>query len=478
VTLSFDPARAHIVVAGLGGIGCPAAWGLAEAGVGHLTLVDPDVVALHNLPRQVLFGSDDLGRRKVEAAAERLKRPGLTLTAVKAPLDGRNANDLLYGASLLIDATDGARAKDGLNALAVERGVPLVHAAGVRSEGRLLDIPAGGRPCLACIFGRLDAEEGGSCSDLGVWNGVVGAVGFWAARVALRRLADPRAPSRGYEVLDLEQRRWTRLNARAEPECSVCGERGRPEGRAYAHADVATSAGAREPAPPGVLDLSTERCPMNLLRARQRLDAAGNGDIVEIWLGLEGAATVPDGVRALGHAVLVEEPLGMGLRLRVRRAWRPDPDAPGPMAPQELERFARQIVLPDFGEQGQRRLASARVVLRGPAPGVEVARAYLVAAGLGSVDVRSGRSLAASLPGVGVAWAARSSSEGRLEVVRAPWIEAPGQAAPTFSPLEGMLLGALLADTVQRALIGGQAPPDLTAPAEPSPAPDQARRVV
>ncbi len=464
MSASFDLARAHIVVAGLGGIGCPAAWGLAEAGVGRLTLVDPDVVTLHNLPRQVLFRSTDLGRRKVEAAAERLKRPGLTLTALKAPLDGRNANDLLYGASLLIDATDGASAKDGLNALAVERGVPLIHGAGVRSEGRLLDVPAGGRPCLACIFGRLGAEEGGTCSDLGVWNGVVGAVGFLAALAALRRLAAPRAVSRGYEVLDLEQRRWTRLEARAEPECSVCGERGRPEGRAYVFADVAAETGARPPAPPGVLDLSLERCPMNLLRARQRLDAAANGDIVEIWLGLEGAATVPDGVRALGHAVLVEEPLGMGLRLRVRRAWRPDPDTPEPMDRQDLERFARQIVLPDFGEQGQRRLASARVVLRGPAPGVEVARTYLAAAGLGSVDVRSGRGLAASLPGVGVAWTARASEQGRLEVARAPWIEPPTQPAPTFSPLEGMLLGALLADTVQRALISGQSPPDLTAP--------------
>jgi adenylyltransferase/sulfurtransferase len=464
VSASFDLARAHIVVAGLGGIGCPAAWGLAEAGVGRLTLVDPDVVTLHNLPRQVLFRSADLGRRKVEAAAERLKRPGLTLTALKAPLDGRNANDLLYGASLLIDATDGARAKDGLNALAVERGVPLIHAAGVRSEGRLLDVPAGGRPCLACIFGRLGAEEGGTCSDLGVWNGVVGAVGFLAALAALRRLAAPRAVSSGYEVLDLEQRRWTRLEARAEPECSVCGERGRPEGRAYVFADVAADTGARPPAPPEVLDLSLERCPMNLLRARQRLDAAANGDIVEIWLGLEGAATVPDGVRALGHAVLVEEPLGMGLRLRVRRAWRPDPDAPEPMDRQDLERFARQIVLPDFGEQGQRRLASARVVLRGPAPGVEVARTYLSAAGLGSVDVRPGRGLAASLPGVGVAWTASAGAEGRLQVARAPWIEPPSQPAPTFSPLEGMLLGALLADTVQRALISGQSPPDLSAP--------------
>ena len=174
---------------------------------------------------------------------------------------------------------------------------------------------------------------------------------------------------------------------------------------------------------------------------------------------------MPDGVRALGHAVLVEEPTEEGLRLRVRRAWRPDPDAPEPMAREDLERFARQIVLPGFGEQGQRRLASARVVLRGLAPGVNLARSYLEAAGVGSVDLRHGRALAASLPGVGVAWAARRGAEGRLEVCRAPWIEQPGAVVTPLAPLEGMLLGALLADTVERALIEGAAPPDLVAPA-------------
>jgi molybdopterin-synthase adenylyltransferase len=464
VTRDLALARAHVVVAGVGGIGCPAAWALAESGVGRLTLVDPDLVALHNLPRQVLFREEDVGRRKAEVAARRLSRPGVETTAVVAPLDGKNAAGLLDGATLLVDATDGAPAKDGLNALAVERGLPFVHAAGLRSEGRLLDVPGGGRPCLACLFGRLGAEAGGSCSDLGVWNGVVGAVGILAALTALRRLREPRAASRGYDVLDLEQRRWTRLAPGPDGTCEVCGERGHPRGSTYRHVGVDGTAFATAPAPASVLDLRAERCPMNLLRARQQLDLVENGSIVEMWLGMEGAATVPDGVRALGHAVLVEEPLGTGLRLKVRRAWRPDPDAPEPMDRAGLERFARQVVLPEVGEQGQRRLASARAVLRGLSPGVDVARTYLEAAGVGSVDIRPGRNLAASLPGVGVAWAARVGASGWPEVCRAAWIEARGAPAPTYGPLEGMLLGVLLADTVQRALVHGAPPADLVAP--------------
>lgn len=454
---------AHVVVAGVGGIGCPVAWGLAQAGVGRLTLVDPDLVAVHNLPRQVLFHDEDVGRRKADAAARRLARPGLTVTGVAARLDGRSADRLLATASLLVDATDGAHAKDGLNRLAVQRGLPLVHAAGVRSEARLLDVPALGRPCLACLFGRLGAETG-SCADLGVWNGVVGAVGFLAAEAAVRRLLRPAAPSAGYDVLDLGARRWTRLAAQADARCPVCSAQGRPDAGAFHDDGPACGVAPGRAAPAEVLDLREEHCPLNLLRARQALDALAPGGVLEVWLGLEGAATVPDGVRALGHAVLVEDPLGEGLRLRVRRAWRPAPDEPEPMPRELLERFARQVVLPDVGEQGQRRMQGARVVLRGEGPAAEAARVYLLAAGVRDVSLRPGATLAASVPGLGLAWSARRGEGGAPEVRRSTWIdrEAASAGAPGASAL---LLGALLADTVERAIVAGAAPADLAGPA-------------
>jgi hypothetical protein len=207
---------------------------------------------------------------------------------------------------------------------------------------------------------------------------------------------------------------------------------------------------------------------MNLLRARQRLEGAESGEVVEMWLGLEGAATVPDGVRALGHAVLVEEPLGMGLRVKVRRAWRPDPGAPEPMGREQLERFARQIVLPGVGEQGQRRLGSTRVVIRGASPGVDALRTYLVAAGVGSVDQRPGSTLAASVPGQAVAWAARLSAAGAPEVVRAPWIQQERGPREALAPADGMLLGVLLADAVERAIVKGSPTADLVGPAPPA----------
>ncbi|MHC5012865.1 MAG: HesA/MoeB/ThiF family protein, partial [Planctomycetota bacterium] len=259
------PEAAHVLLIGAGGIGCPAAWALVEAGIGKLTIVDPDVVEISNLPRQVLFGPTDVGRSKAEVAADRLRCGERRTRGVWARFDDTTAGDLCRDVDLLLDATDGALTKDWINALAVRIGLPLVHAAGLRSEARILDVPAGGRPCLACLFGRLDAEQG-TCADLGVWSGVVGMVGFLAAETALRRLTDEHAPSRGYAVIDLESGRAFSLAAEAAEDCPVCGEGGRPGLEPFP--DVATCATgddrprATKPGIP-VLDLVGEACPMN-----------------------------------------------------------------------------------------------------------------------------------------------------------------------------------------------------------------------
>ena len=154
------PHDAHVLVAGAGGIGCPAAWALARAGVGRITILDPDVVELSNLPRQVLFTPDDLGRPKAPAAAAHLGGEAAGVVGFHEPLDDTNQAARLADVDVLVDATDGARTKDWLNQLAVRRGVPLVHAAGLRSEARLLAVPARGAPCLACLFGRLEEACG------------------------------------------------------------------------------------------------------------------------------------------------------------------------------------------------------------------------------------------------------------------------------------------------------------------------------
>ena len=157
-----------------------------------------------------------MGRRGAAARADRCAR-----RAIRAAFDEASAPPLLAEADVVIDATDGARTKDWLNRAAVHASVALVHAAALQSEARLLVVAPGGAPCLACLFGRLQ-EEGGSCEDLGVWNGAVGTAGFLAAEraLALLRNGPPREPA--YEVLDFHWGRHMGLGAGPDSACPVC----------------------------------------------------------------------------------------------------------------------------------------------------------------------------------------------------------------------------------------------------------------
>ena len=379
----------HVLVAGAGGIGCPTTWALRLAGLGRVTVLDPDVVEPSNLPRQVLFDDLDLGLPKAERVWRRFGRADVDHRGIHARLDDTNAEAVLDGVDLIVDATDGAHAKDWINQLAVRRGLPLVHAAGLRAEARLLDVPAGGKPCLACLFGRL-REETGSCADLGVWNGVVGVVGFLAAQEATRMLLRPDREPIGYRVLDFETGRATTLRASADDACPVCGAVDgalEPYPEPFACATPA-GAGGDAPASTEALDLRDEHCPLNLLRARRALADLPAGAVLEVRLGAEGAATVPDGVRALGHRVLAETPAGDGLDLRVEVVGEATDDPAFDGA--ALQRYARQIVLPEVGERGQRRLMEARVCLAGAVdgmhgPALESATRYLQTAGVGEL---------------------------------------------------------------------------------------------
>ena len=452
-------AHAHVVVAGAGGLGCPAAWALAEAGVGRITLVDPDSVEASNLPRQVLFHARDLGAPKAARAAAAVA-PSVFAGGVQARLDDTTEDALLAGADVLLDASDGAHAKDWIHQAAVRRGVPLVHAAGLRSEARLLTVAAGGRPCLACLFGRL-AEETGSCADLGVWNGVVGVAGFLAAQAALDVIAG-RGRAAGYAVLDFEAGRALTLAVAARGDCPVCAHPGAREPYPAPFACRTSEAPGGAQLAPETLDLRAERCPMNLLRARQALAQLPAGTFLRIALGEEGAATVPDGVRALGHRVVEQTAQGAGLELLVEKADR-EPDDPA-FDGEALQRYARQIVLPEVGERGQRRLARGRVALLGRGRAREAAATYLRAAGVCTVDAPPAQ---ADL----VAWAggeAPPAAGGELgfvvalvregDLVRARRGGAAASLGCEAPAAVALARGALLADLVQRHLVLDDAP--------------------
>lgn len=142
-----------VAVVGLGGLGSIVALYLAAAGVGRLVIVDPDVVEVHNLNRQLLYGEPDLGLPKAYAAARRLRelRSDLRVVPVKASIEEGAARDAIREADVVVDALDNWRARLALADTAWEAGMPLVHAAVERYYAQLTTIKSGLTSCLHCI---------------------------------------------------------------------------------------------------------------------------------------------------------------------------------------------------------------------------------------------------------------------------------------------------------------------------------------
>jgi adenylyltransferase/sulfurtransferase len=175
------------LVVGAGGLGCPASLALARSGVRRLTLADPDVVDETNLHRQLWHRMSDVGRLKVESAADRLRQgfPGLAVATVAEAVTARNALALFARHTLVIDATDGDATKFLLSDAAVLTGVPLVYGGALRLGGQAMRIARGG-PCLRCLFeGPPKAGSAATCAQAGILGSVAGAVGALQAVLGL-----------------------------------------------------------------------------------------------------------------------------------------------------------------------------------------------------------------------------------------------------------------------------------------------------
>ena len=211
---------------GVGALGCAAADTLATAGIGRLGLVDPDRVERSNLHRQLLHRTADLGRRKVESAAERLRtqHPTLTIETAAVRLDAANAADLVAGHTCLIDATDGIATKFLINDLAVNLGTPLIHGGIVRFQGQLLTVLPGTSACYRCLFGA-PPEEGSvpSCQEAGVLGSLAGTIGTLQAAEAIR-LVTGRGALLADRLLtyDALAGRWRHVRLRRNPSCPTC----------------------------------------------------------------------------------------------------------------------------------------------------------------------------------------------------------------------------------------------------------------
>ena len=176
---------ARVAIVGAGGLGAPAALYLAAAGVGTLTLIDPDGVDVSNLQRQVLFETADVGVAKVEAAAARLTalNPHVAVLAMPVALTDANAADLLADHDLVLDGTDNFGARFAANAACVAAGVPLVSGAIGRWTGQVGVFA--GRPCYRCLVPEIPPEAE-TCAAVGVVGALAGVIGSMMALEAVK----------------------------------------------------------------------------------------------------------------------------------------------------------------------------------------------------------------------------------------------------------------------------------------------------
>lgn len=168
--------KAHIFIAGAGGLGSPIAIYLAVAGVGTITIVDMDTVDQSNLNRQILHSDRDVGKKKTVSALEKLREynTDITINAIDTTITAENIRELVGRADGIVDAMDNYPVRYLLNRVALEKKVPFFHGAIRGFYGQATTILPGKTPCLECIFPKAPPKE--VFPVVGATPGVIGTV--------------------------------------------------------------------------------------------------------------------------------------------------------------------------------------------------------------------------------------------------------------------------------------------------------------
>lgn len=219
---------ASVLLVGAGGLGSPMALYLAAAGVGRIGLVDFDVVEATNLHRQLLHGTDDVGRSKLASAADRLRsiNPHLHLDLHETRLDRTNALAILGGYDVVADGADNFPTRYLVNDACVLLGTPNVHGSVFRFEGQVSVFGLPGGPCYRCLY-PTPPPPGlvPSCAEGGVLGVLPGTIGTLQATEVLKLLLGVGEPLAGrlllYDALRMEVRT---MRFPRHPACPACGD--------------------------------------------------------------------------------------------------------------------------------------------------------------------------------------------------------------------------------------------------------------
>jgi molybdopterin/thiamine biosynthesis adenylyltransferase len=213
---------ATVFIAGAGGLGSPAAYYLAAAGVDRLLIADNDVVGLSNLNRQVLHGEPDLGKAKPVSAVEKLHHlnPNVIVETITETIDESKAADLVGDADGIVDALDNLPTRYLLNRVAQRKGIPFFHGAVYGFEGRVMTVLPGTTACLNCLYHGAEGS-GGTFPVVGVTAGVIGCLQANEVIKYLTGLGE--LLTNRLLIYDGLSAKFAEMKVKRDPACGHCG---------------------------------------------------------------------------------------------------------------------------------------------------------------------------------------------------------------------------------------------------------------
>tara|TARA_B100000029_G_scaffold279179_1_gene273435 strand:+ start:676 stop:1446 length:771 start_codon:yes stop_codon:yes gene_type:complete len=216
----------HIILIGLGGLGSPIAYYLASSGIGKITIIDNDVIDETNLQRQILYGTNDIGKRKVDVAYERMKNinQDVNINKIQKDLNNLLSEKIFLDCDLIIDATDNFKTRKNINKLSFIHKKPLVMGAAIKMEGQIAvfrnDIK--NAPCYNCLYDNLD-DESNSCSENGVLSTLTGIIGSIQATESIKVLLNiGETLESKLLIIDIKNLLFKTIKINKDLNCRIC----------------------------------------------------------------------------------------------------------------------------------------------------------------------------------------------------------------------------------------------------------------
>lgn len=229
--------QAHLLIIGMGGLGCPAAMYLAAAGIGSLVVADFDTVERSNLHRQVLYQDQHIGCNKAQQAAINLHAmaPDVSYQVVTEKVTAENICSLLSDVDLVLDCTDNLQSRLLVNQACVNLSCPLISGAAIGFQGQLLTLPMTlDSPCYQCLY-RSTPDDLSSCLQNGVIGPLLGVIGSMQALQAIKYLNQigtlhQEAKLHLFNAVDMQ---WQNLALDLDPNCHLCSNKHSRSEHAY-----------------------------------------------------------------------------------------------------------------------------------------------------------------------------------------------------------------------------------------------------